>query len=172
MNLPKRDTTQLWDSLISGNLSKPSKEFSYCPFLTRIVPIDRYNEFREVNKHLVEYTDSLRHVPMRIYLPDNCPVIQELVSFYGDSGKANRVLAGYNTISLLTQITESRSIPTLGEVLEKMIPDLFNSSGLNGRVAVVAHSVDLPLDTPLNWAYENLSYADNFLHVVITRKPQ
>ncbi|OAD06343.1 hypothetical protein MUCCIDRAFT_106914 [Mucor lusitanicus CBS 277.49] len=65
MNLSKRDTTQLWDSLAS----------------------DRYSEFREVNKHLVEYTDSLRHIPLRIYLPDNCPVVQELVSFYSDSGE-------------------------------------------------------------------------------------
>lgn len=128
MNLSKRDTTQLWDSLAS----------------------DRYNEFREVNKHLVEYTDSLRYLPIRIYLPDNCPVVQELVSFYGDS--------------------EKEYIPTLGSILEKVIPGLFESSALNDRVAIVAHSVDLPLDTPINWAYENLSYADNFLHIVIVRK--
>ncbi|KAL9552483.1 hypothetical protein PS6_004425 [Mucor atramentarius] len=111
---------------------------------------DRYSEFREVNKYLVEYTDSLRHIPLRIYLPDNCPVVQELVSFYSDS--------------------EKETIPTLGNILEKTIPDLFTSSELNGRVTIVAHSVDLPLDTPINWAYENLSYADNFLHIVVARK--
>ncbi|KAI8642603.1 autophagy related 5-like protein [Parasitella parasitica] len=130
MNLSKRDTAQLWHSLVS----------------------DRYNEFRDVNKHLVEYADSLRHVPLRIYLPDNCPVVQELVSYYGGSA-------------------EKESIPTLGAILEKVIPDLFESSELNGKIAIVAHSIVLPLDTPINWAYENLSFADNFLHIVVARKP-
>jgi autophagy-related protein 5 len=65
---------------------------------------------------------------------------------------------------------EKEYIPTLGSILEKVIPGLFESSALNDRVAIVAHSVDLPLDTPINWAYENLSYADNFLHIVIVRK--
>ena len=65
---------------------------------------------------------------------------------------------------------EKECIPTLGNVLEKVIPGLFESSELNGRIAIVAHSVDLPLDTPINWAYENLSYADNFLHIVVARK--
>ncbi|CEP15672.1 hypothetical protein [Parasitella parasitica] len=127
MNLSKRDTTQLWDSLSS----------------------DRYSEFREVNKHLVEYTDSLRHVPLRIYLPDNCPTVQELVSYHG---------------------SEKELIPTLGTILEKVIPDLFESSQLNGKIAIVAHSIVLPLDMPINWAYENLSFADNFLHIVVVKK--
>jgi hypothetical protein len=64
--------------------------FFFFFFFKKNLRIDRYNEFREVNKHLVEYTDSLRYLPIRIYLPDNCPVVQELVSFYGDSGKKKK----------------------------------------------------------------------------------
>lgn len=54
-------------------------------YLNFCVYIDEYDDFRAVNKHLVEYSNSLRHIPLKIYLPDNCPVIQELVSFEGNA---------------------------------------------------------------------------------------
>ncbi|ORE06362.1 APG5-domain-containing protein [Rhizopus microsporus var. microsporus] len=65
MNLSKRDHTQLWQSIASDN----------------------YNDFWSVNKQLVEYTPSNRHIPIRLYLSPDCPVIQELVSFHDETGK-------------------------------------------------------------------------------------
>ncbi|KAI9315603.1 autophagy-related protein 5, partial [Dichotomocladium elegans] len=63
MNLSKSDQTQLWRSLWS----------------------DRYEDYWSVNQNLMNDSE-LRFVPMRIYLPDDCPVIQEPVS-YADQGK-------------------------------------------------------------------------------------
>lgn len=60
----------------------------------------------------------------------------------------------------------------MGDILKEIIPDLFTSekAELDPKVAITIHGVDLPLDTPVNWAYENLSFADNFLHLVVTCK--
>ncbi|KAI8147430.1 autophagy protein Apg5-domain-containing protein [Fennellomyces sp. T-0311] len=123
MNLSKKDQSQLWQSL----------------------SLDQYDAYWSVNQHLVENSDSLRFVPLRIYLPDRCPVIQEVVSFTHDGNPR-----------------------LLGDVLGDILPDLFPS----GIAAVpITHGIRLPLDTPIGWASQNLSFADNFLHVVISKGP-
>ncbi|CAJ0766859.1 17047_t:CDS:2 [Entrophospora sp. SA101] len=59
MNLSKNDQTQLWDGLWSKD----------------------YDKFWSVNYRLVINDGQVpRHIPLRIYLPDNCPVIQEAIS--------------------------------------------------------------------------------------------
>ncbi|KAI9267379.1 autophagy protein Apg5-domain-containing protein, partial [Sporodiniella umbellata] len=69
MNLSKHDQIQLWQSL----------------------SLDCYDDYWKVNKQLTEYSLSNRHVPVRLYLPDNCPVVQELVSFHQEnSGKRRK----------------------------------------------------------------------------------
>lgn len=37
-------------------------------------------------------------------------------------------------------------------------------------VAVLIHGIDTPMDTPLQWLSEHLSYPDNFLHIVVNVK--
>ena len=32
---------------------------------------------------------------------------------------------------------------------------------------ILIHGCEFPLDIPLQWASENLSYADNFLHITL-----
>ncbi|KAI7852768.1 putative autophagy-specific protein [Circinella umbellata] len=120
MNLSKKDQSQLWESL----------------------SLDRYDEYWNVNKYLISDTDSLRYVPLRIYLPDQCPVIQEVVSF-----------------------TNKDSSKLLGDVLNDILPDLFPSN----LAIPITHGIQLPLDTPIDWASQNLSFADNFLHLVICK---
>ena len=56
------------------------------------------------------------------------------------------------------------------DVLKKTIPELFSSEEITSTICILIHGVELPLDTPVNWAYENLSFADNFLHVVVMSK--
>ncbi|CAO3703993.1 unnamed protein product [Rhizopus stolonifer] len=123
MNLSKHDQIQLWQSLSS----------------------DKYDDFWKVNKQLVEYAPSNRHVPIRLYLPDNCPVIQELVDFHNSDN------------------LETEKIPTIAETVISMVPEL---SGEN--ISIISHGISLPLETPIHWAYVNLCFADNFLHFVIT----
>lgn len=83
MNLSKRDHTQLWQSIASGQCFTPN---FMCVYVYNAL-IDNYNDFWSVNKQLVEYTPSNRHIPIRLYLSPDCPVIQELVSFHDEAGK-------------------------------------------------------------------------------------
>ncbi|KAI9492838.1 autophagy protein Apg5-domain-containing protein [Zychaea mexicana] len=120
MNLSKNDQSQLWQAL----------------------SLDRYDDYWNVNMHLLADSEGLRYVPLRIYLPDQCPVIQENVSF-----------------------TDEGNPKMLGDVLGAILPDLFPSS----LAIPMTHGIQLPLDTPIGWASQNLSFADNFLHVVICK---
>lgn len=113
-----------------------------------------------MNKQLVEYTPSNRHVPIRLYLPDNCPVIQELVTFHNNDDLGNKA----NKQFVETKVnTETEKIPTIAETVINMVPEL---SGEN--ISIISHGISLPLETPIHWAYVNLCFADNFLHFVIT----
>lgn len=68
-------------------------------------------------------------------------------------------------------IIEKQETLTVKDVLRKLIPDLFVSEETLHLISILVHGVELPLDTPISWAYENLSFADNFLHVVVISKP-
>ncbi|KAI7874716.1 autophagy protein 5 [Lichtheimia hyalospora FSU 10163] len=126
MNLSKNDQTQLWQSLLS----------------------DQYEEFWKVNNNLVGVVENeLRYIPLRIYLPDGCPVIQEPVSYIEE---------GYER--------------SLGQVLGEILPDIFPPSENEHTGYPVIHGITLPLDTPIAWASLNLSYADHFLHLIVNKK--
>lgn len=134
MNLSKNDQTQLWDGLWSSSSQKYRTE--------------NYDRFWSVNYRLViNDGQSPRHIPLRIYLPDNCPVIQEPIAPLDENG---------NPL-------------TLGEVLHQILPDLFPSPlpTENAFAAPVIHGVIPQLNIPIIWASQNLCYPDNFLHIVV-----
>ncbi|CAG8629848.1 autophagy protein Apg5-domain-containing protein [Gigaspora rosea] len=128
MNLSKNDQTQLWDGLWSKN----------------------YDRFWSVNYRLVINDGQMpKHVPMRIYLPDNCPVIQEPISPVDENG--NQL--------------------TLGDVLHQVLPELFPSplpsENASAFPVPVIHGIIPQLEIPIVWASQNLCYPDNFLHIVV-----
>jgi hypothetical protein len=50
--------------------------------------IDDFEMFWKVNQRLIPVDDQLmRHIPLRLYLPDDCPVIQDRISPLKDDGK-------------------------------------------------------------------------------------
>ena len=113
---------------------------------------------------MTEYSNNLRDVPIKVYLPDQCPVIQGLVPFHQDSGiKRNQPIQTRQY--LLNNLLE---IPILSQVVTKLIPALDEQT--LASVLIMTHGIELPLDMPIHWAYENLCYADNFLHLVIKQK--
>ncbi|KAI8982145.1 autophagy protein Apg5-domain-containing protein [Mycotypha africana] len=142
MNLSKKDSKQLWQGVV----------------------LDAFEDFHNVNKNLRSSSgllspssspasknisnNRIRYVPLKIYLPNNCPVIQELISFSGHQD-------------------ESAS-PTIQDILKQAIPEL--TFPLDSKLTIMLHGIEVPLDTPIVWAYENLAYADNFLHMVIKYK--
>ncbi|KAG9325350.1 hypothetical protein KVV02_004125 [Mortierella alpina] len=125
MNMSKSDQTQLWDGLWSND----------------------YDRFWGMN-HKLMLNDGVmaRSLPIRIYLPENCPVIQDPVS----------------------PVDENDRPKTLRQVLHSSLPDLFPLVETGTPVAsAMVHGVIPSLDTSAIWASQNMSYPDNFLHLVI-----
>ncbi|KAH8554674.1 autophagy protein Apg5-domain-containing protein [Umbelopsis sp. PMI_123] len=119
MNLSKSDQTQLWNSLCSND----------------------YESFWKVNQRLIPLDDQVvRHIPLRLYLPDDCPVIQDRVSPRNEEGEEL----------------------TIQQIIQQLLPTLDTSDS-----KAVCHGVVVPLDTPIVWASRNLAYPDNFLHITL-----
>lgn len=54
---------------------------------------------------------------------------------------------------------------TLGEVLQRLIPDLFPSNMMLTIAVPISHGVTVPLDAPIIQLYMLLKYVDGFLHI-------
>nr|CAG4645034.1 EOG090X0BB3 [Leptodora kindtii] len=105
---------------------------------------DKFDQYWSVNRKLMEHTEEgFRHIPFRLYVPDlgSRPYIQFLIKPIENDRK--------NTLHDL--ISRART--------KNDIKDPFR---------IVAHGVEIPLDTPLQWMSEHLSYPDNFLHLCVT----
>lgn len=61
---------------------------------------------------------------------------------------------------LVKPVTDDGRKKTLQNLLEEMFP------GKND-IQVKIHGINPPMDTPLQWLSEHLSYPDNFLHLCI-----
>jgi len=106
---------------------------------------DRFDQFWSINKKLMESNpgEGFRYIPIRFYTTDS-PLLQRLVRPFDD-------ITGTWT--------------TLQDVLMELFPRItFNSK------QVTIHGIPPPLDTPLQWLSEHLSYPDNFLHIALTMK--
>lgn len=56
----------------------------------------------------------------------------------------------------------------LEDALLKAYPDLRSSLNENTFFAI-SHGIRLPFNTPLIWLARNLSYPDNFIHIVLKK---
>ncbi|CAG0918411.1 unnamed protein product [Notodromas monacha] len=104
---------------------------------------DRYDQFWSVNRKLMERQgqgDPFKHAPVRFHFP-NFPFVQRLIRPRKDDGQ----------------------LSTLHDALAEIFPAIKN--GETHRV--VLHGIAPPLETPLQWLSEHLSYPDNFLHVCL-----
>lgn len=83
--------------------------------------------------------DSFKHIPYRLYINDG--YIQKLVRPICEGGRKK----------------------TLRDLLEETLPEQVFA----GKVCT--HGMFPPLDTPLQWMSEHLSYPDNFLHLCLVQ---
>ena len=108
-----------------------------------------------VNRKLMDCTpeDPFKNIPIRLYQPDK-PFVQKLVRPYVDSddGAAGGGGGGGGRAETLT----------LGHALAILAPESAATPH-----AVVVQGLEPPLDTPIHYLSEHLSYPDNFLHVVL-----
>ncbi|XP_066998654.1 autophagy protein 5 isoform X1 [Anabrus simplex] len=100
---------------------------------------DKFDQFWAVNRKLMEVCgeDSFKHIPFRCYRGEEA-FLQRLVK----------------------PVTEEGQKKTLQHLIQEVYPDEHN-------IRVMTHGIEPPLETPLQWLSEHLSYPDNFLHLCI-----
>lgn len=110
---------------------------------------DRFDQFWSVNRRLMENTAErpFLHIPTRIYHPD---------------------VRGFSQ-SLVKPHKESNDLLTLGDFINDLNLEPPNNKPDKDTFEprIVLHGVEPPLDTPLQWLSEHMSYPDNFLHLSV-----
>ncbi|KAI1294592.1 Autophagy protein 5 [Halotydeus destructor] len=109
---------------------------------------DRFDQFWSVNKKLMERTagKAFMSIPLRFYQQDVCGFHQVLVK------------------PVTKETGDERTLRDL--VLElSLCPPSNTDQSLEPRLII--HGIEPPLDTPLQWLSEHLSFPDNFLHLCI-----
>ena len=120
---------------------------------------DKFDQFWMVNRKLMDCTpeDPFKNIPIRLYQPDK-PFVQKLVKPFLEaedaSGGGGGVGSGGGGRRLETL--------TLGHALSILAPEALNSSHV-----VIIQGLEPPIETPIHYLSEHLSYPDNFLHVVL-----
>lgn len=138
-SLQGRDQKQLWLSLIS----------------------DKFDQFWSVNQKLMDCkggssTAAFRYVPFKVHFntpdPNNPP------------GSGGPVCVRASVMRLCKPVTESAQPVLLQHLVEDTLQDVLQPDDV-----LLVQGVTPPLDTPLLWLSQHLSYADNFLHFSVRR---
>uniref|UniRef100_A0A914KZZ4 Autophagy protein 5 n=2 Tax=Meloidogyne TaxID=189290 RepID=A0A914KZZ4_MELIC len=116
---------------------------------------DKFDEFWSINKKLMgSKSDPLdvqmANVPFRFYFP-SFPFRQTCFPLIKKD-----------------DLTNNSSSSTLIEVLEKAFPE--HCPFDDQKFEVISHGIDLPLDSSVGWIARNMSYPDNFVHIVVKPK--
>lgn len=104
------------------------------------IKMENFEEFWSINKKFMEGfegSSSFRNIPVRVYFKDK---------FF------QRQFAPDDSTTLQT-------------AMKDFFPDSFSNE--QPTMKVVIQGISPPLSTPLQWLSENLSYADNFLHICV-----
>lgn len=116
--------------------------------------------FNAVNQKLLYAQGaSLRHVPVRIYLPSSAPAAN------GDEEKAPGSLRVVQ--SLVTPLLAGREQRTLGHALNELLPSLFPSRRTAVLARAVLHGAVLPLTSPVEDVMRGAAYADGWVHLSV-----
>ncbi|UKZ46396.1 hypothetical protein TrVGV298_000597 [Trichoderma virens] len=117
MKMSKEHTTQLWNSVIDND----------------------YAAFSKIHTRLLNAPATLKHAPIRVYIPSTPP------NAGGDDRKPK----------------------LLGQALKDLMPMLFPSSRDPVLASVVLHGVSAPFDAPLGEMMREAAYPDGWLCFVV-----
>ena len=135
MKMSKDHTTQLWNAVIDND----------------------YSAFSSINTRLLNAPTVLKHVPLRIYIPD-AP----------DSGE----LGSFKIIQALVATTikgdRGAKPQLLGQALKNLMPMLFPSSRDPVLASAVMHGAPVPFEAPLGDLMKEAAYPDGWLCLVVT----
>lgn len=145
MKMSKDHTTQLWNSVIDND----------------------YVAFSKIHTRLLNAPATLKHVPIRIYIPSTPPP-----NAGGDSSSPPALAAGeagsFKVVqSLVPVTTPDRKPKLLGQALKDLMPMLFPSSRDPVLASVVLHGVPAPFNAPLGEMMREAAYPDGWLCFVV-----
>jgi autophagy-related protein 5 len=106
---------------------------------------DKFDAFWAINRKLMEHVSGeagFRNIPFRIHRQDQ-PFLQlPFQPFLASNGQAL----------------------TLGELIQHVLPDI-DPTAKHWRFII--HGIEVPIESPVQYLSEHLSYADNFLHICL-----
>lgn len=146
MKMSKDHTTQLWNAVIDND----------------------YVAFSKIHTRLLNAPATLKHVPIRIYIPSTPPP----PNAGGDSSSPPALAAGeagsFKVVqSLVPVATPDRKPKLLGQALKDLMPMLFPSSRDPVLASVVLHGVPAPFNAPLGEMMREAAYPDGWLCFVV-----
>ncbi|RKF53428.1 Autophagy protein 5 [Golovinomyces cichoracearum] len=106
------------------------------------------------NSTLLNPPTLLKHVPLRLYVPSTPDTTTGLSSF--------------TTVqTLVTPLTASQEVRSLGSALNLMLPSLFPNSRNAANAKPILHGAPIPFHTPLEELMREAAFADGWLHICI-----
>ncbi|GIY47438.1 autophagy protein 5 [Caerostris extrusa] len=107
----------------------------------------KFDQFWAINKRLMENPGEqyFKYIPFRIYQP-SVSLIQGLIKPVHESGEQ----------------------ALLRDLLKAFVPEFVDKIG--SKYKLILQGIEPPLSMHLQWMSEHLSYADNFLHIVLQPK--
>lgn len=145
-SLQKHETAQLWMALQN----------------------DKFDQFWLINRRLMEHLDGkpFKSIPFRLYPAKSrgdCFIQHNVKSCQLVTPPASEQEQQPDDQDSAPERRQSSSKQcTLSNLLE-------TCRGPNDLTpaCIILHGTQVPLETPLQWLSENMSYADNFLHLVL-----
>lgn len=146
MKMSKDHTTQLWNAVIDND----------------------YVAFSKIHTRLLNAPATLKHVPIRIYIPSTPPP----PNAGGESSSPPALAAGeagsFKVVqSLVPVVTPDRKPKLLGQALKDLMPMLFPSSRDPVLASVVLHGVPAPFNAPVGEMMREAAYPDGWLCFVV-----
>ncbi|KAL6878856.1 autophagy protein Apg5 domain-containing protein [Trichoderma novae-zelandiae] len=154
MKMSKEHTTQLWNSVIDND----------------------YAAFSKIHTRLLNAPATLKHAPVRVYIPSSPPDANAGGDGGGGGGSGGAAPsapaageAGSFRIvqALVPVVTPDRRPKLLGQALKDLMPTLFPSSRDPVLAGVVLHGVPAPFNAPLGEMMREAAYPDGWLCFVV-----
>ncbi|MCP9262647.1 Autophagy protein 5 [Dirofilaria immitis] len=99
---------------------------------------DKFDEFWAINKKLMESSENEPMLHVPIRIYQaDCSFQQPLITPFDESDRAHTIVDALKVVNIETHST------------------------------VISHGIKIPPTTPLIWMIQNLSYLDNFIHIIV-----
>jgi autophagy-related protein 5 len=104
---------------------------------------DNYEQYVEIRQKITD--EKVKFIPLKVYALELSTTFQDLFPAFKDAENS--------------------------QTLESALKIIFDPVGFGFSSSIfLLHGVKIPLNTPLVWLSENMSYSDTFLHLVCAKK--